>query len=1038
MVKLTQTLRVFSLLMFCLLFVNMASAFEFDNVKSYDSVTREVTIKNIFGLGADIGKARLNTPLNYKVAPGYQKVAEFDLWAYQDYNDILKSIDFYDKNQKDWKKNKISRTYDIKFKTQKEILVDDYKTECTKKQSLNGTNYEDCVQIKVGSHYETQEYWEKITPTDLKKNEFLTIGIFTDVQIGDYVEWIPQIYGVKIEEWATYEQVIDIFYNGCDTVDVCKSINNDYSITVECLTEFCEINKVGTKATGNNNPPQTITRNVAIIQNESILASKSHSYSGNVDYDYNFTFVSGDYSTNITKGNFTIRYWRSQGTLHDNQITTNPFTFDGNAFKVLSQQVMGTGDGFTFEGKGFYNLDNAPTITLNSPTVDANYTSPQTLTFNFTASDDIQLSDVKIYVNDILNQTNASGLNNTDYLFDLDLGDGDYTIYGKATDNNSAETNSDNVRIVIDSISPFINQSGLENLTTYSLPINSTWYLNASDTYLDKCYYNTTDHATSIVTCNSSINTTWATEGAKTITYCANDTFGNENCTNKNIYIYSLSENQADNPDPAVEGFDVAFNLTVNLTNITTTTAYLVLNDTIYNPTTTQANTNGYFFEVTFEVPDTWGNTSGITYDWYWNYTVDGVVTNKSTNTTNITVYELAIDDCSSYGDVILDMNLFDEETATAVNESAGARVEIDLTLTSKANSSVALTFNKTWIDENNPQVCIPVNVLNNTQWWLDFEVGFSSTDHVWEFYYLDDGTLNSSKIYDVQTSTPVYLMDLLTDDSTSFLFNYFDQDGLPVEDTIVHVYRKYIGEGVFREVERAKADLNGDTIVHLVEEDVIYYFVISQYGDILFTSSQYTALCQATPCTIQIEASGGSATFPTDWDLVDGGAYSISSSASTRQVNMTYELNESATMNLTIYKYNSDGSYSAINTSSNTGSSGSILMTVPQSAGNVSFFATVVKNDQFVNSEWVDFEGKAQDIFGITLALFISALIILSLGLFAVSEGVGTLVYVLLGVALSGFLGLITVKLSTGVNIVVYLIVAGGILLWKLTGGRR
>jgi len=71
------------------------------------------------------------------------------------------------------------------------------------------------------------------------------------------------------------------------------------------------------------------------------------------------------------------------------------------------------------------------------------------------------------------------------------------------------------------------------------------------------------------------------------------------------------------------------------------------------------------------------------------------------------------------------------------------------------------------------------------------------------------------------------------------------------------------LGEGTFREVERAREDQNGDTIVHLVEEDVIYYFIITQNGEVLHTSSTYTALCQQTPCTIQIEASGGIGNFP-------------------------------------------------------------------------------------------------------------------------------------------------------------------------------
>ena len=599
---------------------------------------------------------------------------------------------------------------------------------------------------------------------------------------------------------------------------------------------------------------------------------------------------------------------------------------------------------------------------------------------------------------------------------------------------NSTETRT----IAIDLLPPVLSSANnLTDINTLSLPINSSWNFTATDNHLSTCWYsNVTGGTNHTVTCNSQINTTWATQGNKTIQFCANDTFGFETCKTEYIWVYLLSYTQADNPDPAVEGFSANFNFTINRTNIPTTTANLILNNTIYTPTST-AGTNGYFFEVNIIIPDTWGNTTGITQDWLWNYSITGI-SDANTTTDNITIYELAIDDCSSYGEVILEFNLYDEETATAVNESAGANVEVDLKLTSKDDASVYLDFNKTWVNENNPKICIPLNVLNNSQYWIDFTVGFDSTDRVWEFYYLDDGTLNLTKIFDIQTATPITLFDLLTTDSTSFLFNYFDQDGLAVDDAIVHVYRKYIGEGTFREVERAKSDLNGDTIVHLVEEDVLYYFIISQYGSILFTSSQYTALCQATPCTIQIEASGEGATFGTDWDIIDGGAYTITSSASARTVNLTYSLNDSSTMNLTVYNYNNDGSYSIISTTSDTGSTGSMILTVPQSAGNVSFFATVYQDEEFINSEWVDFEQKSSDYFGSTLALFLGALIILTLGLMAVSEGVGTLVFVILGVAVAGFLGLITTELSTGVNIVIYLVLAGGILLWKLTGGRK
>ena len=71
---------------------------EWDNVGSYNENTKELVITNALGLGDTIGKAKLNTPLVMKVPRGYQKVGEFDLWAYQDHNDVLKNLEVIDMN----------------------------------------------------------------------------------------------------------------------------------------------------------------------------------------------------------------------------------------------------------------------------------------------------------------------------------------------------------------------------------------------------------------------------------------------------------------------------------------------------------------------------------------------------------------------------------------------------------------------------------------------------------------------------------------------------------------------------------------------------------------------------------------------------------------------------------------------------------------------------------------------------------------------------------------------------------------------------
>jgi hypothetical protein len=698
-------------------------------------------------------------------------------------------------------------------------------------------------------------------------------------------------------------------------------------------------------------------------------------------------------------------------------------------------QLYNEGDGITYT----LNFDTSPNATLYSPIDEYNSTS-QTIDLTWNATDNQAVENVSLIVDDVYVYTNSSPTNATAQTYNYDFGaDGTFAWKIEACDNASACTNSSEWNVNIDTTDPVISTAyNLTDLTVLSLPTNSTWHFNATDTHIDSCYYNTSDDATlQVISCNSTQVTNWTTQGTKTIQFCANDTFGFETCNTTTIDIYLIATSQADNPDPIVEGYPVTFNLTVNMTDLPTTTAYLIFNTSSYLVSGT-AGQNGSYFETTINVPTDYGNTTGFPQTWYWNYTIDGVITNESTASQTLTVYELAIDNCTDYGEVILDLSLKDEETNALINSSAGSTIEIDLDLVSVDNSSLSLSYSKKWENFNHTQVCIPLNVINNTEWYMNFTIGFDSTDRVWEFYYLDLGILNSTKVFNGQTDYTIDLMNLKTDDSTSFLFNYFDIDGLTVDDIIVHTFRKYIGDGVFREVERSKNDENGDTIVHLVEEDVIYYFLITKYGEVLYTSSTYTALCQATPCTIQLEASGDSAVFDTDWDLIEGGSYSINESSSERQVTLIYDLTESEEMNFTVYKYDQYGNFSAIDTASSSATEDQLTLDIPLSAGNVSFFVAVTKGDEFIKSQWVDFEDNAEGRFGSTLSIFLAILIILTLGLIAITEGSNTIIMVILGIFLSGALGLITTKLSTGVNIIVYLILAGGLIVWKISQGKK
>lgn len=492
-------------LMFILPFVS-SELLTFDNVKTYDSVAREVTIKNTFGLGGDIGKARLNTPLNYHVAPGYQKVAEFDIVSYNDYSNFLKSIDFYDKNKVDWENNKIERTFDLKYKTYEEVLIDDYETKCSNvisEKSFNKTQI--CEQIKVGSHYEEREVWKELSSKDLEQNKYLTIGIFTDVQVGDKVEWIPTMFGARIIEFAEWTADLNVglisYYKLDETsgavVDSVGTFNGvNYGATtnvagiIATAYNFSSTNIVnvsnfvfGSSGSVFGWLKMTSTENQEIILgtganhvdcqifSNSVYCSMGGSFinsgalSAGTWYNIVFTwdgttqrlYVNGLNVANLTEastttltpatlnlGNTVDRNNAIRGVLDEVGVWSRALT----PTEVV--QLYNSGDGITYTTI----FNSPPNITLNSPS-SANYTSPQNIIVNFTASDDIKLSDVKLYVNGVLNQTNASGINNSIYIFNLGLNDGDYTIYGKATDNDSQETNSASIRIVINS-TPYI------------------------------------------------------------------------------------------------------------------------------------------------------------------------------------------------------------------------------------------------------------------------------------------------------------------------------------------------------------------------------------------------------------------------------------------------------------------------------------------------------------------------------------------------------------------------------------------------------
>jgi len=667
-------------------------------------------------------------------------------------------------------------------------------------------------------------------------------------------------------------------------------------------------------------------------------------------------------------------------------------------------------------------------ITLNSP-VDYLNSSVSMIEHNATAvaGSGRTIANISLISNQsgtFVRTNSTTGLSGTteSYKYNLTYTDGIYDWYYEACDDaGDCYYSTTNRTITVDTTYPKITINLPTSLLGYGYAgksENLSWSI--VETNIDSYWYVYNETNTTLT--NGLINSTTFTLGTSpyNITLWVNDSFGNTNSTYRN-WTYTLIQTNESYPATIPEGSTGTFY--INVTNAQASlTPYLIYDGTSYLGSCSQSS-NQYSCSKGLSIPTV---SADINKTFYWSFLMaDTSIVNSTPH--NVTVYNFAVDDCTTNTIKIFNISMKDEANNSAINVS---NLEVELDFYSLSNVLIG-EFNKQWSAINNVSIC--VGNLTNANYKVNMVAGFINESYVNEFYYIDQAPLNLSV-----TPYNLSFMDLLTADSTSFLFNYFDEDGLAVNNPIVHVWRKYIGEGIFREVERSKQNDDGNTIVHLVEEDVIYYFQVSQNNTVIYTSSTYTALCDTSPCTITLEASGGYQDFATDWDLVDDGAYSLTADAIVREVNLTFETATASTFNLTIYKIDSTGEYESIGSDQSTGTSGSLNVNIPVENGNVTFFAVVEKDDVYLQSVWVDMEEEASSYFGTTLAIFLGILIIMCLGLMAISEGSGTIIFVILGMFLTVTLGLIDYRTEVGFGLMIYFVITGGIIVWKLTRRNR
>jgi len=624
------------------------------------------------------------------------------------------------------------------------------------------------------------------------------------------------------------------------------------------------------------------------------------------------------------------------------------------------------------------------------------------------------------------------------------LTDGEYyynvTVCDIANNCNNTETRT----ITLDTTLPNVTITGLANETvTDVIPTNVTFNYSFNDTNIDSCWYNIDFTSNISLNCSATFdNFTVTSDSFHNFTLYGNDSAGNINSVTQEFYIfYHFYEQETTEPIVVAEGEVVNFNITINMTELQDSEAHLVYNNIEYPSDSYAILDNAYFFEKDLAIPLNTGNNTGKNITWFWKYSIEApasyYVTNYTTTNQTQTAFSIEIDDCSSFTDLILNLTMFDEETNVVpegfLNDSLNPVIEAEVRLISIGDPDIYVQFNKTY-NNYTGSVCVPDTLLNYSDYRIDVIVGYIADTYAQEFWYLDNGTIRKNNVtLSDYTTTNVILRDLLLADSTTFLFTYYDEFYVKHPEAIVTVLRKYIGAGEFREAERGKEDDNGETHLHLVEEDVIYKFRMTEFGELLFESSEYNAKCLSAVCSITLQETEGLEDLEEEFDNLPEGTYNLTSNKQTRIITLSFNLQETGNMNLSIYEYNNTATTDKlIATNSKTAKTGTVSATVPLSYGNATYYAVVRHNDNFVTSQWVDMTESGFNYFG-NLGIFLASLLVLTLGLIAVASGGWTIVFILLGLITASITGLLDMSLY----LIVWVVCAGGIIIYKLAVSR-
>lgn len=611
------------LFFFVILLVGTVSAAYWDNVGNYYEDTKTMEIRSsVLGLSwwqlDPVVNITLLSPQHNVVMSGTDVlVAELQMEVFEQGEDPFEPMKFYDY----YRRTEKSKDFSYKYLYTETIQVNDTQVDCSK-------DIHNCDVISLDTtHEEIRKTWLPFNEKALVEAKSYRIGIFTDVSPEERVEWIPTFFGVKIDEWADFTGLTNFeFYNDTSVrddfnyVDITADGNGTQTFTIGNIgpnleyelrivqlfladysaDNFTTANKVGIKiysmAGGWCNFSDLLSENSLAPEQEIASAYVWH----------NFTL------TNITTLSPATQYCLNINSTSEDDglrwgMDSSSGTYTGG--RVCGDRGCASDDDAIFSLWG-NSTQTFPPVTLNAPA--NNYTSvDDVITFNCSATDNVGVINLSLYINDVINTTITNSSNNQNLSLEtsLDFPLGENTWTCKAFDDEGTEGNTSTRNF---SIVQLVNNEEKFNATTYETKVED---------FIVNTTYNSTEFTT--IAANLWYNGT---------SYTSTRTGSGDNA------IFTRSLDMA-----AVTGAtNRTFNWRVALTNSSTT---------IYQNTTTQTQTvddtvlslcggaggNTPFINFTFKNETTAEEEVNATIASSWVYTLGSTTVNNTLSLSNST-----------------------------------------------------------------------------------------------------------------------------------------------------------------------------------------------------------------------------------------------------------------------------------------------------------------------------------------------------------------------------------------------------------------